>query len=310
MLGRIKSALPSALTRFNKVSQRFGATLIPNHFYSEIPDFRELTRETGWRRPMSMHGIAGCELAAQLRTMERWAGGLAARGDTDVYAWACAENGESGFGPIEALALYGFIATERPQRIAQVGCGVSTAIMVRAAQDAGYAPEILCIEPYPTQMLRQMAASGSIRLRSEKAQDVPVGEIVEAAAGGLLFVDSSHTLRPGSEVIQLISEVLPRLPEGQRAHFHDIFFPYDYPPALLEEGIFQFRENTLLYAFLVENRRWGIEVSMSMLHHGAPNELRRMLPGYSPMPMTEGVRAGEGHFPASTYLRAGGGDAR
>jgi hypothetical protein len=120
-------------------------------------------------------------------------------------------------------------------------------------------------------------------------------------------VDSSHTLRPGSEVIRLICEVMPRLPDGQWAHFHDIFFPYDYRPILLEEGVFQFRESTLLHAFLVENRRWAISVSMSMLHHGAPDELRAMIPSYQPMPMRDGLRAGEGHFPASTYLRAGSG---
>lgn len=298
--------LASILTRFNTITQRFGATIIPNHFYSEIPDMRELASTTGWRRPMSMHGIAGRKTQPQLETLRRWMEGVELLGDFDVYAWACEQNGEVGFGPIEAIALYGFIATERPQRIAQIGCGVSTAIIVRAASDAGYTPEIVCIEPYPTDMLKQMAQEKRIALRHAKAQDVPVEEIVQACAGGLLFVDSSHSLRPGSEVISLISEVMPRLPAGQRAHFHDIFFPYDYRPMILEEGVFLFRENTLLYAFLVEHPRWEIEVSMSMLHHAEPEAMRQMIPAYEPMPMTDGVKAGPGDFPASTYLRASG----
>jgi len=55
-----------------------------------------------------------------------------------------------GFGPTEADFLYCFIATKRPRKIVQVGCGVSTAVILLAAQEAGYKPEVVCIEPYPS----------------------------------------------------------------------------------------------------------------------------------------------------------------
>lgn len=304
MIGRIKAALPAFLVKANRVSQRFGATVLPNHFYSEIPDFNELARSMGWRRPMSMFGIRHPGTGDQLDTVRAWMDAGKAAGDiAGVHGRACEANGEGGFGPMEAQALYGFIVHEKPSKIAQVGCGVSTAIILEAADAAGYKPELTCVEPYPTPLLRRLADEGRIALHSAKAQDMPFDELAALADGGFLFVDSTHTLRPGSEVIVLVSEILPRLSAGTWAHFHDIYFPYDYGPALLDEGVFQFRENTLLYAFLVNNERWHIEVCMSMLHHGERDGLGRIMLGYEPMPMRDGLRAGPGQFPASTYLR-------
>ncbi|UYV11315.1 MAG: class I SAM-dependent methyltransferase [Phycisphaera sp.] len=307
MIGRIKAALPALLVKFNKLSQRFGVTVLPNHFYSEIPDFNELARTTGWRKPMSMHGIDSAAEATQLATLASWiAAGKAAGDVVGVHDRACEANGEGGFGPMEAQALYAFVAREKPAKIVQVGCGVSTAIILEAARDVGYKPELVCVEPYPTDVLKRFASEGKLTLHSAKAQDVPSDELAAMADGGFLFVDSTHTLRPGSEVIVLVSEILPRLSAGTWAHFHDIYFPYDYGPALLDEGVFQFRENTLLYSYLVDNARWRIEVCMSMLHHMQREGLAGTLTGYEPMPMTEGLRAGEGHFPASIYIRAVG----
>lgn len=305
MIGRIKAALPALLVKFNKLSQRFGVTVLPNHFYSEIPDFNELASTTGWRKPMSMHGIDHADEEAQLVTLEAWMDAGKAAGDVGgVHDRACEANGEGGFGPMEAQALYAFIVHEKPPKIIQVGCGVSTAIILEAAQAVGYKPELVCVEPYPTDVLKKFADAGKLTLHSAKAQDVAFEELAAMADGGLLFVDSTHTLRPGSEVIVLVSEILPRLSAGTWAHFHDTYFPYDYGPALLDEGVFQFRENTLLYGYLVDNARWRIEVCMSMLHHGQRDGLAGTLLGYEPMQMNDGLRAAEGHFPASTYIRA------
>lgn len=307
MIGRIKANLPATLVRVNRLTQRFRLTVLPNHFYSEIPDFNDLARSRFWRRPMSMHGIDARPLDEQLGLLGSWMEAGRAAGDVaGVHGRACEANGEAGFGPMEAQALYAFVARERPEHIAQVGCGVSTAIILEAAADAGYEPRITCVEPYPTPMLTRLAEQGKIRLHGTRAQEMPAEELAALADGGLLFVDSTHTLRPGSEVIVLISEILPRLSAGTWAHFHDIYFPYDYGPALLEEGIFQFRENTLLYAYLANNSRWRVEVCMSMLHHGRASAMGDVLEGYEPMPMDDGLRAGPGHFPASAYLRAHG----
>jgi len=98
--------------------------------------------------------------------------------------------------------------------------------------------------------------------------------------GDLLFIDSTHTVKVGSEVNILILEVLPQLSPGCYAHFHDIYFPYDYPCALFKIPFF-WNESVLLQAFLTGNARYSIAASLSMLHHAKPQALQMLLPNYS-----------------------------
>ena len=135
---------------------------------------------------------------------------------------------DGGYGEIEAEVLFGFVASRRPRRVIQIGCGVSTAVMLMAAAKADYKPEIVCIEPYPSAYLREAESKGLIRLVVEPAQVVDFDVIADLGDDDLLFVDSTHAVKPGSEVNYLIHEVLPRLRPGAWVHFHDIYFPYDY----------------------------------------------------------------------------------
>ncbi len=199
--------------------------------------------------------------------------------------------------------LYGFVRTIQPRRIVLVGCGVSTAVMIIASQDAGYRPEIVCIEPYPTVFLKDSARDGRIELVEARAQDVPLETLTNLGEEGFLFVDSTHTVKPGSEVNRLILEVLPRLKGGDWAHFHDIYFPYDYQRGLIDDELFFSNESVLLHALLINNPTMAIRVALSMLHYADPARLRLSLPGYQPARDDQGLRAGAGHFPASAYLQ-------
>jgi hypothetical protein len=181
---------------------------------------------------------------------------------------------------------------------------VSTAVILLAAKEVGYQPELICIDPFPNRYLRSVAARGLITLIAERAQDVDLQELTNLERGDLLFVDSTHTVKPGSEVNRLILEVLPRLKPGCFVQFHDIHFPYDYQESLLTE-IFFSAESTLLHAFLIDNARYSIAVSLSMLHHACPEQMRTALPNYRPARMHQGLllaRDPARHFPCSTYL--------
>ncbi len=300
----VKSRLPWLLRRVFETGQRFGANILPNHFYSDIPDFRHLRATTYWRKPYSMHNVNGSETEAQLEFARRITGPYTdLLRDHGVYNEACRENGERGYGPIEGAFLYCYIRAEKPQRITQIGCGVSTSLILRAARDEGYSPQVTCVEPYPTAMLRKKAEAGDITLIPKMMQDVPRDELAELGERGLLFIDSSHSLRVGSEVVQIICEVLPRLQAGTRVHFHDIPFPYDYTPGLFGNQVFFFREPALLYAYLVDNPRFSIEASLAMLHYEQEKQMCELLPAYRPVPTSDGLATGEGHFPSSIFLR-------
>lgn len=303
---KLREQLKSGVHGLFVLGQRLGWDILPRHFYSNIPEIRELRRSELWKRPSSMTGVAGADIESQMSFLrgcclpplpERLNRG-------GIYEYACQENGEPGYGPVEAEFLFCFILTKHPTRIVQVGCGVSTAVILLAAKEAGYQPQIICIDPFPTGYLTRTAEHKLIELIPKPVQEVDLKVLTSLDAGDLLFVDSTHAMRPGSDVNRIILEVLPCMPSGSFVHFHDIYFPYDYQSTVLTT-IFFAGESTLLHAFLIDNQRYSIAASLSMLHHACPQQMQALLPNYRPAVMHYGVHTmGEGseHFPSATYL--------
>jgi predicted O-methyltransferase YrrM len=304
VMSGLRSAGKRALRGLFEAGQRLGFDVLPRHFYSEVPDIARLRAERGWRRPYSMAGVAGADPVSQFAFVDECCppalrGELAAR---DLHAEACAANGAPGYGRVEADFLWCFMRSKRPRRVVQVGCGVSTAVLLAAAS-ADYVPEILCIDPYPTRFLEEAAAEGRIRLVRERAEDAPVSTFASLGAGDFLFVDSTHTLVPGGEVPRIVLEALPVLAAGVWAHFHDVYFPYDYARGLLDDDLFFPHESVLLHAFLAMNASFAVRASLSMLHYADPSGLKARLGRYRPCPNDDGLRAGVGDFPSSLYIQ-------
>jgi hypothetical protein len=252
-----------------------------------------------------MVGVAGTDIESQVAfAAECCTPALRERTEREsIHAAACASNGEVGFGAVEADFLYCFVAAKRPPRIVQVGAGVSTAVVLAAAEEAGYRVDLTCVEPYPTEYLQELSRRGEIRLLSEEAQSVSLSVFTALEAGDLLFIDSTHAVRVDGEVNRIVLEVLPRLGKGVYVHFHDICFPYDYSRSVLTDPFFP-TESTLLHAFLACNDKYRVLLAMSMLHYAAPERLRELLPNYTPAPNDDGmnVPGAGGHFPSSIYL--------
>ena len=300
-----KSNAKRFLRRMFEQGQRLGIDVLPRHFYSEVPDIRYLRGATHWRAPFSMAGIAGAEIAAQMEFVQACCpaplGGKIAV--AQIHAEACRRNGAEGFGAIESDFLYAVVATRRPKQIFQIGCGVSTAVCLLAAEHAGYVPEVICVEPYPTPYLVHETNQGSITLIREMAQTLSLSVVDGLGADALFFVDSSHTLGPAGEVSRIVLEMLPRLKAGACVHFHDITFPYDYSRYILDSALFFQHESVLLHAFLAFNARFRLLAALSMLHYAAPEKLKEHLPNYRPAGNHAGLNVGEGHFPSSAYLQ-------
>ena len=315
MTGAHERSLGVGLKRIGKLAarrgfelgQRLGLDILPHHFYSQLPDMGALRRERAWRAPRTMVGVRGTDLDGQTAFLgdccPAEVRALLPPG-LEVYEAACEENGALGYGPLEALFLFCFIARKRPRRIIQIGAGVSTAVMLEAARRAELGVEIVCVDPFPTPLLRRRHDAGDIVLVDQPAQTVPLARLTDLDAGDLLFIDSTHTVKAGSEVNLLLLEVLPRLSPGVFVHLHDITFPYDHGPGLLEDDLFFWSESVLLHALLVDNRRLSVAVSLSMVHHDRPEILRQVFPAYRPAPTPDGLWSspGRGHFPSSIYL--------
>jgi Methyltransferase domain len=309
---QLKNLAKRTLRKVFETGQHLGLDILPRHFYSSIPDLRALRRDDWWTRPRSMAGVRGTDPDEQIAFVRQLCQPWSARlPQMQVYAQAQGAAGP-GFGRVEAEVLFCLVAQKRPARIVQVGAGVSTAVVlaavgaVREAGEAAYRPRVTCIDPFPSPYLQSMAQQSRITLIEQGAERVPLETLTDLGPGDLLFVDSTHAVRPGSEVNRIVFEVLPRLERGCLVHFHDVLFPYDYSPWILRDALFFGGETELLLAFLSCNERYAIRASLSMLHYLRPNALHEVLASYrpSPTPAHEGLRSADdpGEFCSSLYL--------
>ena len=299
-----KSLVKSAVSWVFRAGQKVGVDILPRHFYSQVPDIAELQKDFYWKSPFEMTGVRGMELIDQVGFVNQICSGLDISGLDKLHEDAIVENGEDGgYGPIEAEFLFCFIKKIKPLKVIQIGCGVSTAIILRAAQSAGYSPDIVCIEPYPTPYLMQLEHKGLIKLIKEKAQKVDPELLLDLSPNDLFFIDSTHTVKAGSEVNKIILQILPKMPAGIWVHFHDIVFPYDYTRNLLTGDLFFWGESTLLHAFLINNDRYSVKLCQSFIHYKSPESLKSIFADYIPKANDEGLELPQGnHFPSSLYL--------
>jgi len=232
----------------------------PGHHYSPIPNTPELAREPrksqvwpaipvpppgiDWREQQQ---IALCDdvFAKQQRLQFP-----ATSADPTEYV-----TGNDMYGPMDAWVLEAHLRYLRPRRLIEIGSGFSTLLSARVNREvlAG-AMQITCIEPYPREFLFSML---EIELRVEQVQDTPLAVFAQLEAGDVLFIDSSHVVKTGSDATWEYREILPRLAAGVVVHIHDVFFPYDYPKRWLMEGR-AWNEQYVLQAFLAFNDAYEV----------------------------------------------------
>lgn len=297
----VKRLIPLA----NRVTERVGVRVQPVHYYSEVPDRRALRADrSAWARPVELVGV-DWDLDEQLAWLERVCGPYAAevRGLAD-WRELGTDRGP-GYGPIESQVLHCAVRSLAPARILEVGSGVSTVISRRAADRnaaEGRRPTaITCVEPYPRESLWALAG---VEVVAQRAQDVDRAHFDRLESGDVLFIDSTHAVRTGSELARLYLEILPRLAPGVVVHIHDIVFPYLYLPDVLD-SVFDWQESTLLAALLTGNQGLRVLACTSALHHERSAGVQAVLPDYRPRPMRDGLNvdgADRGHFPSSIWL--------
>jgi predicted O-methyltransferase YrrM len=129
------------------------------------------------------------------------------------------------FPRLDAAMAYGMVRERAPARIVEIGSGHSTRVMVRAIADGRLATAFTAIDPKPRAPLSGLP----VHHLGSRLQGVSAAPIQALASGDFLFIDSSHILRPGSDVELLLDRILPALPAGVVVHIHDIFLPDAYP---------------------------------------------------------------------------------
>jgi hypothetical protein len=255
----------------------------PGHFYSPIPSAEEVGRNAQRlfaARPLELPGIALNE-SGQLALLEKLKSYYQElpfpETKTPGHRY-CFDNGAYSYS--DAICLYGMIRHARPQRIIEVGSGHSSCAMLDT-NELFFQNRIACtfIDPYPERLLSLIRKEDRDRIEiiPKPVQDVDIGRFRELAANDILFIDSTHVVKIGSDVNYIIAEVLPALRPGVYIHFHDIFYPFEYPAEWLYEGR-MWTETYLLRAFLEFNSAYAIVLFNTFLEHFHREEFARHMP--------------------------------
>ena len=285
---------------------RMGLHVLPKHYYTPIPDLTwPDENRSAWMGRSSLKGIEW-DLPKQfewLKTIcEAHYGEVA--GLNSYNSFPAGRTGP-GYGPIESQVLHCYIRTHAPARIIEIGSGVSTMCMLEASalnkRDGIRASKITCVEPYPGESLR---SNKDIELIPKICQDVPLSLYEGLSSGDLLFIDSSHAVKVGSDVARIYLEIIPNLPPGVTIHIHDVYLPYMYPRDVFSMP-YWWQETTLLTALLINNPKLSVLSCLSALHYDYTDHLQRLLTDYHPARNNEGLAVGpnSGDFPASLWLK-------
>jgi hypothetical protein len=305
---RSRAPLRQLWFRIFLLSERLGVHILPKNFYTPIQDFRWLkNNKEAWIERARLDGIAW-NLDDQLdwlteicRPYYHEVAGL------EFYKESRASEWGPGFGAIESQVLHCFLRSKAPTRIVEIGSGQSTLCMLKASKlnskDGRSETRITCVDPYPRKSLQSI---DNIIVMKQTCQSVPRALFSQLQDGDLLFIDSSHAVKVGSDVIRIYLDIIPSLPKGVYIHIHDINLPYLYSRSTLSAYFHtNSQETALLTALLTNNRSLSILSSLSALHYDRSQRLKSLLSDYERQSNIEGLCPSypvQGHFPSSAWL--------
>lgn len=234
----------------------------PGHFYSPIPSIDEVRAREGelfGPPPQSLPGIdlRADQQIALVRKLARFYGELPFPRTQSPETRYWFENWAYSYG--DAIFLYSMLRHLQPRRIIEVGSGFSSAAMLDTADRWLPETSFTFIDP-DTSTLDALLRPGDrerVTIISAKLQDVPLTTFDTLEANDILFIDSTHVSKTGSDVNRILFDILPRLAPGVHLHFHDIFYPFEYPKEWVYEGR-AWNEDYILRAFLAFNSAFDI----------------------------------------------------
>jgi predicted O-methyltransferase YrrM len=253
------------------------------HFYSPIPSLVSVRADEERLFQPGPPELAGIDMneSGQLAMLERFASFYgempfrATPGPGQRYGF---EN--SAFSYADAIALYSMIRHAQPRRIIEVGSGYSSAAMLDVNQQFfANAIQLTFIEPY-AELLRSLLVPedfARVEIIAQRVQDVWLERFAVLEANDILFIDSTHVAKIGSDVNYLFFEVLPRLNQGVYIHVHDIFYPFEYPRDWVYAGR-AWNEAYLLRTFLQFNRAFEVVYMNHYMQRFHEAEVVRALP--------------------------------
>lgn len=257
----------------------------PGHFYSPVPDLNEI--RSNINNIFVNKELPGIDLNTQnqIALLEEFRAyypeypyiadnlSLNSRRYNKEDAW---------YRYSDSVFLYCMMRRFRPKKIFEIGSGHSSAIMLDI-NEMFFENCIIntFIEPYPEERLYKILNESDRKSNTvikEKVQSVKPGKFKELNENDILFIDSTHVSKVGSDVNYLLFEILPVLNPGVLIHFHDVFYPFEMPQDWILEKKWFWNEIYLLHAFLMDNRKYEIVAFNTYLQKLQPDWFIKEMP--------------------------------
>jgi predicted O-methyltransferase YrrM len=240
----------------------------PGHFYSPIPDINNIklnSKRIFDTYPKQIEGVNLNE-PRQLELLNKFVDyykeiPFKQRKSEDMRYYFENDN----YSYTDAIFLYSMIRFLNPKKIIEVGSGFSSCVMLDT-NDLFFDNSIslTCIEPYPQLLKSVIKETDKVEVIENGLQEVDLSVFSKLTANDILFIDSTHISKIDSDVNRIIFEILPALNNGVFIHFHDIFYPFEYPKKWIYEGR-AWNEAYLLRAFLQYNDSFEIQIFSNYL---------------------------------------------
>src|SRR5262249_51189906 len=131
---------------------------------------------------------------------------------------------------LDAMALYSFLIRLNPKQYVEIGSGNSTGFAAHAIRPHGLRTRITSIAPAPRVDVEGLCDTGIVGL----LEDQPLDLFTTLGSGDVVFFDGSHFTFQNSDTVVFFLDIIPRLPAGVWVQIHDINWPNDYPPGVVD----------------------------------------------------------------------------
>jgi hypothetical protein len=258
--------LPSKLMaskEFQRISERTGKHFVaPGHFYSPIVDVERVRARYGQQQPNVAPEAIRIDASAMLALwydLLPFLKDIPFPNEADPSSRYYFHNPAFGLG--DGSILHAMLRLFRPKRLVEVGSGYSSACSIETIDrylDGDV--DVSFVEPYPA-LLRKLLGEDRVArctVHATGVQDTDMSVFKALEWGDILFIDSTHVMKTGSDVCHELFEVLPALKPGVLVHFHDIFWPFEYGSKWIIEDNRSWNEIYGLRAFLMYNEAFEI----------------------------------------------------
>jgi hypothetical protein len=259
------------VSKREKLRREFGF-VPPGHFYSPIPSLEEIRRNEERIFGETSRNIPGIELneSEQLNLLEDFCQyyesipfqphkieGLRYYFENPAYSYS------------DAIFLHFMIRHLKPRRIIEIGSGFSSCVTLDTDElFLDRSINTTFIDPYPDLLISLIKENDKNRIKiiPQRLHEVGLNIFEDLKANDILFIDSTHVSKIDSDVNRIFFEILPALSSGVYIHFHDIFFPFEYPKEWIYEGR-AWNEMYLLRSFLQYNSEFRIVLMNTFMEH-------------------------------------------